>query len=115
MHWLTRHPRAVMAAGFALVFLLVVALADPAVDAQGRSGGSLMDRFRQMSTQAEAQGLAEPFKGITTNGQVQPGLYTVRSTGVSTAAVRTAADAFLAALTPEQRTRTLFPVDDAEW
>ena len=114
MHSLTRYARGMMIAAFALI-LLAVALMAPAVDAQGRGGGSLMDRFRQMSVQAETAGLAEPFKGITTNGQVQPGLYAVRSTGVSTTPVRRAADAFLAALTPEQRTRTVFPVDDAEW
>ena len=57
----------------------------------------------------------EPFKGVTTNGTVVPGLFTVKSTGVSTAPVRDAAVAFLAALTPEQRQRTTFAVDDSEW
>ncbi|MEN9635122.1 MAG: hypothetical protein RL077_3526 [Verrucomicrobiota bacterium] len=63
----------------------------------------------------EAAALAEPFRGITTDGKVQPGLFHIRSTGVTTAPVRKAADAFLAALTPEQRARTTFPVDDIEW
>ena len=63
----------------------------------------------------EAQALAEAFRGITTNGAVQPGLFPLRGTGVSTDPVRTAAAAFLAALTPEQRTKTKFPVDDPEW
>jgi hypothetical protein len=62
-----------------------------------------------------AAALAEPFKGITSNGTVQPGLFPVRSTGVSTEPVRKAAAAFLAALTPEQRAKTTFPVDDPEW
>ena len=39
----------------------------------------------------------------------------MRSTGVSTEPVRQAADAFLASLTPEQRAKTMFPVDDPEW
>jgi hypothetical protein len=63
----------------------------------------------------EAAALAEPFKGITTNGTVQPGLFPIRSTGVSTEPVRKAATAFLAALTAEQRAKTTFPVDDPEW
>ncbi len=63
----------------------------------------------------EAAALAEPFKGITTDGTVQPGLFSIRSTGVSTEPVRQAADAFLAALTPVQRAKTKFPVDDIEW
>jgi hypothetical protein len=71
--------------------------------------------FAQRSKDAETSGLAEPFKGVTTDGKVQPGLYQIRSTGVSTEPVRQAAVAFLAALTPEQRGRTTFPVEDPEW
>ena len=63
----------------------------------------------------EAQALAEPFRGITTNGSLQPGLFPLRSTGVSTEPARKAATAFLAALTPAQRAKTTFPVDDPEW
>ncbi len=63
----------------------------------------------------EAEALAEPFRGITTHGNVQSGLFTIRSTGVSTEPVRKAAAAFLAALTLEQRNKTTFPVDDPEW
>lgn len=72
-------------------------------------------RFRQQSTDAEAKGLSEPFTGITTKGTIAPGLFTVKSTGVSTDPVRTAADAFLAALTSTQRTGTQFAVGDPEW
>ena len=77
--------------------------------------GALAERFRRMSQEAEARGLAEPFKGITTNGEVVSGLFPIRSTGVSTAPVRRSADAFLATLTPEQRAKTVFSVDDPEW
>lgn len=59
--------------------------------------------------------LAEPFKGVTTNGTVVPGLFPIRATGVSTAPVRKAAGAFLSTLTPEQRKKTAFGVDDGEW
>ena len=72
-------------------------------------------RFPAMSRAAEEQGLAEPFKGITTNGEVVKGLFPLRSTGVSTEPVRIAAEKFLAALTEEQRRKTLFAVDDVEW
>jgi hypothetical protein len=72
-------------------------------------------RFPAMSRAAEERGLAEPFKGITTNGELAKGLFPVRSTGVSTEPVRVAAEKFLAALTEEQRRKTLFPVDDIEW
>ena len=75
--------------------------------AQPPSGGG----FGQMETRA----LAEPFKGVTTNGSVMPGLYTIHSSGVSTEPVMRTANAFIAALTAEQRAKTLYPVDDDEW
>jgi hypothetical protein len=71
--------------------------------------------FRQRSEQAEKQGLAEPFKGITTNGTLVPDLFPIRSTGVSTEPVRRAAANFLDSLTKAQRIKTTFRVDDDEW
>ena len=50
------------------------------------------ERFRRMSEEAERRGLAEPFKGITANGKVTDGLFPIKSTGVSTAPVRNAAE-----------------------
>src|SRR5579871_1022787 len=73
------------------------------------------ERFRKMSADFEREGLAEPFKGVTTNGTIQPGLFPIHSTGVSTEPVRKAAEAFLAGLTDAQRAKTMFPVDDDEW
>ena len=72
-------------------------------------------RFKRMSDDAEKAGLAEPFRGITTNGTVAPGLFAIRSTGVSTEPVRQAAVAFLASLSAVERAKTTFPVDDVEW
>ena len=59
--------------------------------------------------------LEEPFLGVTADGETQPGLFQIRATGVSTEPIREAAAKFLASLTPEQRDRTLFAVDDLEW
>jgi hypothetical protein len=72
-------------------------------------------RFGQMSKEAEEKGLAEPYKGWTTNGSVETGLFPMKSTGVSTEPVRKAATTFLAALTNDQRAKTTFAVDDPEW
>jgi hypothetical protein len=58
---------------------------------------------------------AEPFKGITVDGTVIPGLYAVQKTGVSTQSIREAAQDFLGSLTPAQREKTLFAVDTIEW
>lgn len=73
------------------------------------------ERFRTMSRQAEEKGLAEPFRGVTANGAVKPGLFALRSTGVSTAPVRKAAEGFLTALSKDQRAKTKFAIDDDEW
>ena len=69
----------------------------------------------RMSLAAEKPGLAEPFRGITTNGQIEPNLFAIRSTGVSTEPVRRAAAAFLASLSDAQRAKTKYAVDDDEW
>jgi hypothetical protein len=73
------------------------------------------ERFKKQSLDAERKGLAEPYKGISANGTIQPGLYTIHRTGVSTAPARKAAVAFIASLSPEMRKKTVFPVDDIEW
>lgn len=75
----------------------------------------VLERFQRQSREAEARGLAEPFRGVTTSGMTIPGLYGIRSTGVSTTPVRDAALAFRASLSPKQRANTIFPVDHAEW
>jgi hypothetical protein len=69
----------------------------------------------RLSLAAEGPGLAEPFKGITANGQIEQGLFRVRSTGVSTAPVRAAAETFLEGLTASQRAKATFALDDPEW
>jgi hypothetical protein len=74
-----------------------------------------LDDLNKRSRAAEAAGLKEPFKGLTTNGQVEPDLFAIRSTGVSTEPVRKAAIAFLDALSAEQRTKTTFAHDADEW
>ncbi len=58
---------------------------------------------------------AEPYRGVTTDGKVVPGLFALAQTGVSTAPVLKSAAAFAASLTDAQRRKTLFPVDDDEW
>ena len=58
---------------------------------------------------------AETFKGVTADGKIAPGLFKIVHTGVTTEPVRKAAARFLAGLNEEQRKKTLFPVDDAEW
>ncbi len=83
--------------------------------ASAQNSADMAERFRRMSEDYESKGLAEPFKGITTDGNIVPGLFPIQATGVSTEAVRNAAERYLATLTPDQFARTMFPVDDPEW
>jgi len=73
------------------------------------------EELLRLSIAAEKPGLAAPFKGITAGGDVERGLFAIRSTGVSTAPVRAAVEAFLAGLTDAQRRKTTFGVNDDEW
>jgi len=68
-----------------------------------------------MSEDYEREGLAAPFLGITTNGQVVPNLFEIKPSGVSTEPVRNAAEKFIATLGNVQLAHTMFPVEDAQW
>ena len=59
--------------------------------------------------------LKEPFVGITPDGKLAPGLFSIRKTGVSVQPIIDAAVDFLAALAPEQRRTASFDVDDKAW
>lgn len=59
--------------------------------------------------------LSEPYRGIIAGDKAEPDVFKIESTGVSTEPVRHAAVALLESLSDEQRARTKFPVDDAEW
>jgi hypothetical protein len=59
--------------------------------------------------------VAEPFRGITTDGVVQPALFPIQVTGLSTRPLLDAAEAFLAGLGPTQRARACFALDSDVW
>jgi len=98
----------------AVPFLMLCA-APLTLDAQPPAGGAPQRGFGGGFGQMESRALADPFKGVTTNGTVTPGLYSIRATGVSTEPVVRTANAFIAALSSDQRGKTLYPVDDDEW
>ena len=87
----------------------------PLVFGQEKTPADTAERFRQMSEDFEKEGLAEPFKGITTDGKIIPGLFEISPSGVSTEPLRNAAEKFIASLTSVQLARSMFPVDDIKW
>src|SRR5438552_11496992 len=75
----------------------------------------LPPRMMSMLDRAKA-GLAEPFRGIATNGgEITPGLFAINKTGVSLAPLLEAARSFLSGLTAEQRKRATFEIGDEAW
>ncbi|HVN09868.1 MAG TPA: DUF3500 domain-containing protein [Patescibacteria group bacterium] len=95
--------------------LISAAVFVPWAYGQEQSPAEMAERYRQISEEAEAKGLAEPFKGITTNGTVLPGLFQISRTEVSTEPVRIAAEKFISTLNGVQLARTMYPVDDPQW
>ena len=64
---------------------------------------------------AAEKAIAEKFKGITTDGSLVPGLYSIKRTGVSTKPIKDAADQFISSLTEQQKTKALYAIDSDEW
>jgi hypothetical protein len=95
--------------------LISAAVLVPWAFGQNQTPTDMAERFRQMSEESEQEGLAAPFRGITTDGKVIPGLFEISPSGVSTEPVRNAAEKFIASLTSVQLARTMFPVDDIQW
>ena len=59
--------------------------------------------------------LAEPFKGVTTDGHPVPGLFSIGTTGISSRPLEDAARALLDSLGAEQRARAMFSVESDAW
>jgi hypothetical protein len=72
-------------------------------------------RIKRDFAEAQIKALAEPYRGIFAPAGPKAGLFPIRSTGVSTAPIVTAATGFLASLSSAQLLRTQFDVNDPEW
>ena len=76
-----------------------------------RPPGNGQNRFVQM----EQKALAEAFVGITADGKIDPDLFKITPSGVSTQPVQSATLAFLDSLSESDRAKTTFPIGDDEW
>ena len=70
--------------------------------------------FLQPMFDAAAAALARPLVGISSDGNVRPGLFPLRATGVATAPILDAAQNFLAALDATQRTKVVLDTEAIE-
>ena len=74
----------------------------------------LSERMANNLRDAETQ-IAEPFRGLTADGQVEPGLFSLRETGLTDEGMRAAAKAWLESLDAGQRDAARFSVDSDAW
>jgi hypothetical protein len=70
--------------------------------------------FRRVQDTAEGR-VAEPFTGVTTDGNIVPSLYALAPTGVSTEPIRRAALQFIDTLNSSQRAQVTFDIDSDKW
>jgi hypothetical protein len=73
------------------------------------------DGFFQRALDNAGARAAEAFKGITANGQLEPGLFAIHRRGDDTTPMRRRALEFLEALSADQRHAALRPVDSPDW
>ena len=79
-----------------------------------RLAPDMPERIANNIRDAETQ-IAEPFKGLTTDGQVAPGLFTLRKTGLFNEGMKQAAEAWLDSIDSSQRDAALFYLDSDAW
>src|SRR5262245_12276984 len=77
----------------------------PSMSARTRPGA--FPPFLQTMFDAQAVALAQPLVGISADGNLRPGLFPLRATGVTTAPILDAAQNFLAALDATQRAKAV--------
>ncbi len=74
-----------------------------------------LDSFKERFAKAENENLVKRYQGIITSKGIENGLYKIQKTGVSTAPVKNACEAFLKSLSKEQLAKTQFGIQDKEW
>lgn len=69
----------------------------------------------QADSEEETKALNDPFLGVTTNGKIEPDLFSIKATGVSTSSIKNSVENFLLSLTKDQKKSCFFPIDSREW
>ena len=84
-------------------------------DTKGSPTPSPRLRVLHEDSNEEREALNEAFLGVTHNGNIREGLFTIEATGISTEPIKHSVETFLSSLSPGQRSVCTFPVDDPEW
>lgn len=80
----------------------------------GRVRGPVAGRLADLVAENEALA-SEPFTGITSDGNPEPGLFPLHGAGPSTASLAAAASDLLTGLDPQQQAGSTFALDDENW
>jgi hypothetical protein len=85
-------------------------------DAYSHAEHALATRPRvQLLLNERRSRISEPFRGITTDGKVVPGLFDIADEGAPVGAITEAARVLLSVATGEERAQLCFPIDAQEW
>ncbi|WP_258807037.1 DUF3500 domain-containing protein [Pseudidiomarina sp. CB1] len=98
-----------------LLFCLLTVISDSVCFAQEASYSDGHLNVKKRFTAIEVEALTADFRGITTSTGKREGLFPIKQTGVSTAPIVRAAQAYLSLLSAPELIRTQFAVDDPEW
>jgi len=74
-----------------------------------------LEPLRQILVEWPKKSLAEPFRGITCDGKVRPGLFVLEPNGAPVEAMTAAARAVLATATAEEARKIRQPIDSEQW
>lgn len=99
-----------------ILLLLALVTSFSQIHSQSDSGYSaaLLNTKRIFSRDL-AEAIGQPFRGVATSDGIVRGLFPIKSTGASTAAIVSAAADFLGTLNTAELSRTQYAVDDPEW
>ncbi|RFA23654.1 DUF3500 domain-containing protein [Subtercola boreus] len=85
------------------------------LDARAYAEQAKTDSFAGPMIEGWAKLYPEPYVGLTTDGEVQPGLFDLREESAPVREMTAAASSLLAALPAEQTARLRYPLDAHEW
>ena len=100
---------------FYVLLLTLSAFATVYTLAQGRDPASFPAQSIAWTAEREIRAFADEFTGITTNGQIVDGLFSIQPSDTDTNEVRDAATQFLQTLSAEQLGNTQYSADSLEW
>lgn len=103
-----------MISRISILALLLSALLTPSLSLAQQYPDQLLTQKSNFMRGA-AQAMGEPFRGVTTPDGIVANLFPVKTTGVSTASLRAAAEAYLAGLDTVELSRSHFAIHDPEW